>query len=103
MPLNRRTPKRGFWHGKRHPFAIVNVDDLEDVFDAGAEVSAETVASIGLARPAAGGLKVLARGEITKAFKVKAQAISVAARTKIEAAGGTVEILGAVVAQGGEE
>ena len=102
MPLNRRMPKRGFYHRDRHPFALVNLEQLDKAFDAGAEVTMATVAATGLVRPLAGGLKVLARGEITKGLTLKVEAISAAARAKVEAAGGKVEVLGPK-AQGGEE
>jgi len=93
MPLNRRLPKRGFHHRDRFPFALVNVDRLEQAFDAGAEVTAETLVAAGLVEPAEGGVKVLGRGELTKKLVVKVTAVSAGARKKIEAAGGTVEVL----------
>ena len=92
MPLHRRLPKRGFYHEKRWPMAIINVDALESSFDAGAEVTAEALAAKGLIEPMPGGLKVLARGELTKKLHVTAQAASPAARAKIEAAGGVLEL-----------
>jgi len=93
MPLNRRLPKRGFNHLSRFPSSIVNLDNLEKAFETGAEVSMESLVSAGLADPAKGGVKILGRGEITKKLTVKASAISAGARAKIEAAGGTVELL----------
>jgi large subunit ribosomal protein L15 len=93
MPLTRRVPKRGFNHQKRYPFAIVNVDVLERVFDEGATVTPETIVAAGLADLTRGGVKILARGEIAKKLQVKVNAISPAARAKIEAAGGAVEII----------
>ncbi len=93
MPLHRRLPKRGFNHRDRFPFAIVNVDSLEKLFDDGSEVTPETLIEAGLADETKGGIKVLGRGEITKKLTVKASSISASARTKIEAAGGTVEIV----------
>jgi large subunit ribosomal protein L15 len=93
MPLHRRLPKRGFNHEDRWPMSVVNVDALEKAFEAGAEVTAEAVVATGLVRPAKGGLKVLGRGELTKKLTVKVQAITPSAQKKIEAAGGTVEII----------
>ncbi len=103
MPINRRAPKRGFWHGDRHPVAIVNLYQLEKAFDAGAEVSIATVVKAGLARLEDGGLKVLAQGDITKKLIVKAAAVSAQARAKIEAAGGTIELTGPAVKAGEEK
>jgi len=93
MPLHRRLPKRGFKHEDRWPMAIVNVDSLEKLFEAGAEVTAETVVAAGLTRAIKGGLKVLGRGELTKALTLRVQAISPGAQKKVEAAGGSVEIV----------
>lgn len=70
----------------------VNLADLEDRFEAGAEVTPESLKAVGLAtrnHP----VKVLARGEITKALTVKAHGFSAAAKEKIEAAGGTCELI----------
>jgi len=97
-PLHRRLPKRGFNHESRWPVAIINVDVLEGAFEAGAEVTQETVVAAGLVKASRGGIKVLGRGELTKALAIKVQAISPGARQKIEAAGGSVEIVGAVSA-----
>lgn len=93
-PLHRRLPKRGFTHTKRFPMSVINVDVLEGAFDAGAEITAEVLVKRGLAKKLAGGIKLLARGEVSKAFTVKLQSVSPSARTKIEQAGGTVEIIG---------
>lgn len=93
MPLHRRLPKRGFNQADRWPMATINVDVLEKAFEAGALVTGESVAAAHLARAAKGGLKILGRGELTKALTVKVQAITAGAQKKIEAAGGTVEIV----------
>jgi large subunit ribosomal protein L15 len=93
MPLNRRLPKRGFNHAKRLPFFAVNLDMLEQHFEANDEVDMERLLALGRSHEAKGGVKVLARGELTKPLKLKVQAISGAARQKVEAAGGTVEIV----------
>jgi large subunit ribosomal protein L15 len=98
MPLHRRLPKRGFKHEDRWPMAIVNVDTLARCFEDGAEITSETVIAAGLARALSGGVKVLGRGEIAKKFTLKVQAVSPGARTKIEAAGGAVEIVGGAAA-----
>lgn len=93
MPFNRRLPKRGFHHGDRWPYAEVNLDLIDKHFDDGAEVTAAAVFAAGLAAARPGGLKVLGRGELTKKFSFKVNKISAGARQKIEAAGGTVEVI----------
>ncbi len=99
MPLNRRIPKRGFYHEDRFECVIVNLDTLEKAFEAGAEVTAATVAAAGLGEPGKGGVKILARGEISKKLTLKVDAISASARAKIEAAGGSVELVQAPVSR----
>jgi len=93
MPLYRRTPKRGFNHRDRFPLAIVNVDTLEAAFDAGAEVAPDLLVEKGLVDIRRGGVKVLGRGEINKKLTVRAHAVTPAARAKIEAAGGSVQLI----------
>jgi len=92
-PLARRLPKVGFNHETRFPMAIVNLDELEKAFDAGSDVNPESLLKAKLIKPLKGGVKILGRGEITKKFIVKANAISGSAREKIVAAGGAVEVL----------
>src|SRR6476619_7936380 len=70
----------------------VNVGDLEERFDAGAEVNVETLKEKGLAKRS-DPVKILARGEISKKLDVHAHAFSAAAREKIEAAGGSCHTL----------
>ena len=96
MPLHRRLPKRGFGHEERWPMAIVNVDTLESVFDDGTEVTSAMIVAAGLARRKRGGVKVLGRGEIKTKLTLKVQAVTPGAQAKIEAAGGTVEIISLV-------
>ena len=91
-PLSMRLPKQpGFKNPNKEEFAIVNLAALA-VFDKGAEVSPEELRNRGLIRHR-GRVKVLAEGDLDKALTVKAHAFSAAAKTKIEAAGGSVEIL----------
>lgn len=91
-PLAMRLPKLpGFNNPNKEEFAIVNLAALE-VFDAGAEVTPETLRERGMIRHK-GRVKVLAEGELDRALTVKAHAFSASAREKIETAGGTVEIL----------
>ena len=92
MPLHRRVPKRGFHNPFRKAFEVVNLDALGESFEAGAEVTPETLRENGLVGRA-GRIKVLARGEISKALTVRAHKFSGKAAEKIAAAGGTAEVL----------
>lgn len=93
MPLQRRLPKRGFNNIFATEYATVNVSDLEKRFEAGAVVDAESLKACGLLKKTLDGVKVLGKGEITKALTVKVTAVSESAKAKIEAAGGQVEVL----------
>ena len=93
MPLYRRLPKRGFHHTERFPVVIINVDVLEQMFDAGTVVTPEMLYESGLLEAAKGGVKVLGRGELKTKLTVKVHAVSPGAKAKIEAAGGTVELI----------
>lgn len=93
MPLQRRVPKRGFNNIFRTEYAVVNLSSLEERFEAGATVDAESLKACGLIKKELDGIKVLAKGDLTKALNVKVKAVSEAAKAKIEAAGGTVEVL----------
>jgi len=91
MPLIRRIPKlKGFKNPNRVEFAPVNVEILARYFDE--DVTPEALYRHGLAHKGAK-IKVLARGELDKKLVVKAHAFSKAAKEKIEAAGGTAEVL----------
>jgi large subunit ribosomal protein L15 len=91
-PLHRRTPKaKGFNNPFRIEYHVVNLSTLER-FDAGAEVSPETLRAQGLVAKR-GLVKVLARGELTKSLTVRAHAFSAAAVRAIEGAGGTAQVL----------
>ena len=90
MPLVRRLPKRGFNNAAFNAKALaVNVSDLEAKFEAGAEITVESLAKAGFADNKRPLVKVLAKGELTKKFTVKVPC-SAAAKAKIEAVGGTV-------------
>jgi len=94
MPLHRRLPKRGFTNIFKVELAVVNIDQLEAKFDKDAVVDLEALRAKRIVRGAnLPGVKVLARGEITKPLTIKANKISEGARKKIEAAGGKVELL----------
>ena len=91
-PLSRRTPKlKGFNNPFRIEYTVINLDHL-DGFDAGSEVTPETLRARGLVHKH-GLVKVLGRGEITKALTIRVHAISASAAEKIKAAGGTVEVV----------
>ena len=91
-PLAMRIPKlKGFRNPNRVEYATVNVVAL-NTFDKGTEVTPDLLRERGMIRHK-GRLKVLAEGDIDRALTVKAHAFSAAARAKIEAAGGTVEVI----------
>ena len=93
MPLQRRLPKRGFNNIFRTEYAVVNLSSLVERFENGAVVDAESLKACGLIKKELDGVKVLGKGEITKALTVKVAAISESAKAKIEAAGGKAEVL----------
>ncbi len=93
MPMTRRLPKRGFWHEKK-PVEVVNLAALAALGD-GATVDRATLAAKGLIRGAAPTVKLLGEGEAPKNLTVKLQAVSAGAKEKVEAAGGSVEIVAA--------
>ena len=91
LPLQQRVPKlKGFKNPFRVEYAVVNLDTLEAV--GGDEVSPESLRAAGLVHKH-GLVKVLGRGELTRAVQVKAHAFSASAERAITAAGGTVEVL----------
>jgi large subunit ribosomal protein L15 len=90
MPMQRRLPKRGFTPLQRKEYAIVNLGQL-DLLDAGTIVDTALLMKFGLIGKVLNGVKVLAKGELTKSLTVKAHKFSTAAKEKIVAAGGTIE------------
>ena len=92
MPLYRRLPKRGFKPISRKEFAAVNLDRLE-AFEDGAVIDASALIEKGIIGDVCDGLKILGGGELTKKLTVKANAFSASAKEKIEALGGTAEII----------
>jgi large subunit ribosomal protein L15 len=95
MPIYRRLPKVGFNNKNfEKVYTVINVGDLE-VFDAGAVVDLASVLQRGLTSKEKHSdlFKVLGDGALTKALTVKADAVTASARTKIEAAGGKVELI----------
>lgn len=90
IPLIRRLPKRGFNNPNHIEFEVINLAVLEKNFQAGDEITRETLEQRGLLGKEPMPLKVLAVGEVTKAFKVTADKFSATAKAKIEAVGGSV-------------
>ena len=92
MPLHRRVPKRGFHNIFREEYEVVNLDTLQERFEAGVEITPELLRERGLVGRT-GQVKVLARGDIAKALTVRAHKFSGKAAEKIAAAGGKAEVL----------
>ena len=80
-------------HGVKEVFNVVNVGTLNEVFEAGAEIDEAVLLKAGLVAKNKAPLKILGTGDISKALKVKAQKFSASAKAKIEAAGGSVEVI----------
>jgi large subunit ribosomal protein L15 len=92
MPLHRRLPKRGFTNIFRKEYAIVNVSSLEKL--EGSSFDAESLLKLGVIRKLKHGLKVLGSGDLKRQITVKANIFSKSALEKIQAAGGTAEVIG---------
>lgn len=92
MPLQRRLPKRGFTPLSRKEYALVNLRDLAQ-FEPDSVVDVEALSKSGLIGQVKDGVKVLGDGELAHALTVKAHKFSKSAVSKIEAAGGKVEVL----------
>ena len=93
MPLYRRIPKRGFTCPSSKEIVGINLGVLNDRFEDGAVVDVEALIESGVVRNPKDGVKILGNGEITKKLTVKANAFSESAKEKIEAIGGTVEVI----------
>jgi large subunit ribosomal protein L15 len=92
MPLYRRIPKRGFTNRNHKDIVGINISVLER-FEDGAEVSVATLIETGIVKNPRDGVKILGNGEFTKKLTVKANAFSASAKEKIEALGGTCEVI----------
>lgn len=92
MPIYRRMPKRGFNNPFKVQYTLVNVASLES-FDDGATVDLDAVLARGLTQRTGNLLKVLGMGEIGRKLTVKAHKFSATAKSKIEAAGGSTEVI----------
>ena len=93
MPLHRRLPKRGFTNIFKKYYAILNVGDFESL--TGDSFDPDRLVEMGVLKKIKDGVKILGNGEITRRITVRAHLFSESAKKKIEAAGGTVELIGA--------
>lgn len=92
-PMHMRLPKLGgFKNRGRVEYAVVNVGRLEDLYEAKATVDVDSLFELGVIKAKTVPVKVLGDGELTKSLTVKVDRVSGPARTKIEAAGGTVDL-----------
>ena len=92
MPLYRRLPKRGFTNRNTKTIVGINVGALER-FDNDAVITVETLIESGIVKNPRDGVKILGNGELTKKLNVKVDAFSEGAKAKIEALGGTCEVI----------
>ena len=92
MPLYRRIPKRGFKNRNTLDIVAINVSALE-AFDNGAVVDVDALIEKGIIKNSRDGVKILGNGELTKKLSVKVNAYSASAKEKIEALGGTAEVM----------
>ena len=92
MPLYRRLPKRGFTCRNSKEIVGINVAVL-DRFEEGSVVSVETLIETGIVKNPRDGVKILGNGELSKKLTVQAHAFTESAKAKIEAAGGTAEVI----------
>ena len=92
MPLYRRIPKRGFKNRNTIEIVSINVSELER-FEAGTTVDVAALVEAGVVKNPRDGVKILGNGELSKKLDVKANAFSASAKEKIEAAGGSAEVI----------
>ena len=92
MPLYRRLPQRGFKNRNTLDIVAINVSALE-AFDNGATVTVDALKEMGIISNPKDGVKILGNGELTKKLTVQVNAFSATAKEKIEALGGTAEVV----------
>jgi large subunit ribosomal protein L15 len=92
MPIHRRLPKRGFTNIFKKNIAVINIGDLE-IFESGTVIDRIVLVRSGLVKGRNDGIKLLGEGDISMPLTVKLNAVSRSAREKIEAAGGSVEVI----------
>ena len=93
MPLYRRIPKRGFKNRNSKDIVAINISVLDKKFEDGAVVDIDALLNAGVVSDSKDGVKILGNGELTKKLNVKVNAFSASAKEKIEALGGTVEVI----------
>ena len=93
MPLFRRIPKRGFTDRNSKVITGINLSTLDTRFNEGEEVTIEALLEKGIIKKVNDGVKILGNGELTKKLNVKVNAFSASAKEKIEALGGTCEVI----------
>lgn len=92
MPLYRRIPKRGFTNRNTKEIVAINVSELEK-FEEGSVVDVAALRAAGVIKNPRDGVKILGNGDLTKKLNVKVNAYSASAKEKIEALGGTAEVV----------
>jgi large subunit ribosomal protein L15 len=92
MPLHRRVPKRGFHNHFRKEYTEVNLESLE-IFDVGTIVTPDVLLERGMIKKIRNGVKILAKGDLTKALTVRAHRFSAKAQERIAGLGGKAEVL----------
>lgn len=92
MPLYRRMPKRGFNNINRKEYAIINLNALNK-FEAGSEVTIDSLKEAGIVKKELAGVKLLANGKLDVKLTVKVNKVSESAKKAVETAGGTVEVI----------
>ena len=92
MPLYRRLPKRGFTNRNSLEIVGINLKALES-FEDGSVITIDSLIESGIVKNPKDGVKILGNGELTKKLTVKANAFSAKAQEKIEALGGTCEVI----------
>jgi large subunit ribosomal protein L15 len=92
MPLQRRLPKRGFRNPFRVEYAVVNLKKIDERFEPHATVDPDSLYAAGMVSKGML-VKILAHGDVTKPFTVRAHAFSASARARLEGAGGTIEVI----------
>lgn len=92
MPLFRRLPKRGFKNINTKEIVAIDIKNLEK-FDDGADVTVQALLDNGIIKESRDGVKIIGNADLSKKLNVKVNAYSAAAKEKIEAAGGTAEVV----------
>jgi large subunit ribosomal protein L15 len=92
MPIHRRLPKRGFTNVFRKQIIAINIQDLKR-FESGAVVDEKELVRAGIVKGPRDGIKLLGQGDISHPLTIRLNAVSKSAKEKIEAAGGTIEVI----------